>query len=444
MQRVLLLMPATSYRANDFLDAARRLGVEVVVGSNHRHVLEEFSGGRTFALRFRPIKKNVLQIVAHAGRYPVSAIIGTDDETVELAAAASKALGLPHNSIESVAAAQNKYRFRCVLAAAGIHSPWFKLISLEEDQVAAAAASAVYPCVLKPLSLSASRGVIRADNEAAFVAASSRIADILQKAYGRTDPHRTAHILAEAFIPGREVALEGLLYAGRLEVLALFDKPDPLDGPYFEETIYVTPARLTGSQQRAIVSETEQAASALGLKDGPIHAELRINDRGAWMIELAARSIGGLCSRTLSFVHDVKLEELILRHALGLPTASLERDQSAAGVMMIPIPRAGRLHSVAGLEAASCVPGIDDVLVTVPIGDMIVPLPEGDRYLGFIFARAKESSEVEWALRTAHERLKFEILPENPLTADQYSMRFRERTLPARHGATIPEGYDPW
>ncbi len=408
MQRVLLLMPATSYRASDFLDAARRLGVEVVVGSNHRQVLEKFSRGRTLTLSFEPIEKGVSQIVAHACRYPISAIVGTDEETTVLAAAASKALGLPHNSPESVAAAHDKYRFRCVLAQAGIRSPWFRLVFLQED-LSTAAESATYPCVLKPLSLSASRGVIRADDEAAFLAACYRIAAILRRTDGLADARQADAVLAEAFIPGWEVALEGLLDGGRLKVLTLFDKPDELHGPFFEETIYVTPSRLSESQQQAIVVETAEAASALGLKDGPIHAELRINNMGAWVIELAARSIGGLCSRALSFSHGVKLEELILRHALGLPISDLEREERAAGVMMIPIPRAGRLGAVTGLDPARTVPGIDEVIISVPIGEQLVPLPEGDRYLGFIFARAHEPGEVESALRSAHQRLSFEI-----------------------------------
>jgi biotin carboxylase len=413
MQRVLLLMPTTSYRTSDFLDAARRLGVEVVVGSNHRQVLEAFSGGRTLTLSFEPVGKGVSEITAHARRYPFSAIVGTDEEATVLAASASKALGLPHNSPESVTAAHDKYRFRCLLEEAGMRSPWFQLVSLRED-LPAAAAQANYPCVLKPLCLSASRGVIRADDEAAFLAACDRIAAILQATAGLAEASQREAILAEAFIPGQEVALEGLVDGGRLQVLALFDKPDPLYGPFFEETLYVTPSRLSDSQQQAIVGETAEAASALGLKEGPIHAELRLNNRGAWMIELAARSIGGLCSRALSFSHGVRLEELILRHALALPISGLEREARAAGVMMIPIPGAGRLRAVTGLDAARALPGIDEVIISVPIGDELVPLPEGDRYLGFIFARAREPGEVEAALRGAHQRLSFDIAPMSP------------------------------
>jgi biotin carboxylase len=263
--------------------------------------------------------------------------------------------------------------------------------------------------VLKPLALSASQGVIRADDHAAFVAAFRRIAKILRD--GATEPPAGTgdKILVEDYIAGPEVALEGLLDRGRFDVLALFDKPDPLEGPFFEETIYVTPSRKAGSVQRAVIGATVAAVRALGLHDGPVHAEIRLSDRGPLVIELAARSIGGLCSRILRFGVGVTLEELILRRALDLPIASLEREPRPAGVMMIPIPRAGRLMRVRGLDDARSVPGIEGVTITIPLGRPVVPLPEGNRYLGFIFARDATPKAVEKSLREAHRRLDFDI-----------------------------------
>ncbi len=410
--RLLLLTPATSYRVSDFLEAARQLGVEAIVGSNQPLVIDRFSSGRTVSLNFNSLDEGVARIVDHARHYPVNAVIGVDEETTLLASAASEALQLPHNSVDSVRAAHNKYRFRTTLAQAGLPSPPFGLVSLQDD-LEAVAASVSYPCVLKPLNLSASRGVIRADDPTGFVAAAHRIGTILQSIKSAADEFSES-ILVEAFIPGWEVALEGLLDDGHLKVLALFDKPEPLEGPFFEETIYVTPSRLSEIQQQAVISATSEAAGALELKTGPIHAELRINGAGACLIELAARSIGGRCSRALSFGNGMRLEELILRHALGLPIAHVDRDACATGVMMIPIPRAGRLSGVNGLGAARAVAGIDDVTIDAHIGEELVPLPEGDRYLGFIFARAHEPGEVESALRSAHKRLRFEIAPERP------------------------------
>jgi biotin carboxylase len=296
---------------------------------------------------------------------------------------------------------------RC-LAQAGVPVPRFSLVSLADDP-AASAAKVEYPCVLKPLALSASRGVIRADDPGEFVAAFRRIAAILESVEMSLPEEARRGLLAEEFIPGREVALEGLLVGGTLHVLALFDKPDPLDGPFFEETIYVTPSRLDEPAQVRIAATTREACAALGLTEGPIHAELRLNERGPFVLEIAARSIGGLCSRTLTFGTGLSLEELILCHALGRPLESLERERRAAGVMMIPIPRAGRLVAVRGVDEARAVPDVEDVAITMHPGQDVVPLPEGWQYLGFIFARAATPAAVEQALRLAHARLHFVI-----------------------------------
>ena len=408
MGRLLLLVPTTSYRVGDFLDAARRLGVDVAVGSNRRQVLEQFAEGKTVTLDFTDLEKGVAQIRAYARDYPLQAIVPVDDEPVPLAAEASQALGLPHNTPESVAATRDKYRLRTRLANSGLPSPWFTVVSVDDDP-APAAAAAVYPCVLKPLALSAGRGVIRADDARAFTAAFRRIAHILTQPDAGT--YGTDRILVEEYIPGAEVAVEGLLRGGRLTVLALFDKPDPLEGPFFEETIYTTPSRLPADEQRGIIATTAKALAAIGLRDGPVHAELRINDRGHWLVEAAARSIGGLCGRILRFGAGVRLEDLILRHALGLPIESVEREKRAAGVMMIPTPEAGILRQVQGLAEARAVPGIDDVTISIPVGHPVVPPPEGYRYLGFIFAGADDPAAAEAALREAHRRLRFDIEP---------------------------------
>jgi biotin carboxylase len=328
-----------------------------------------------------------------------------------LAAKASKALGLAHNSPESVEATANKFRFRTILANSGLLTPPFSLLTVDADPQRAAR-EATYPCVLKPLMLSASRGVIRADDPHQFIIAFNRITRILEQPDVVTLGDTAKYILVEGYVPGQEVALEGLLDGSRLKVLALFDKPDPLEGPFFEETIYVTPSRLPESWQSRITDATLQAVAALGLKDGPIHAELRLNDQGAWVIEVGARSIGGLCSRALRFGAGISLEELILSHVLGLPIETMAREDKATGVMMIPIPQAGVLESVGGLEAARRVSGVDDVTITIPMGQELVPLPEGNKYLGFIFARGDSPEAVEAALRRSHHCLRFRIGPE--------------------------------
>jgi len=405
-------LPTTTYRATAFVEAARRLQIDLTVASERPSTLEQARPDGLVTLDFTDIDRALQQVRAFARRYPVAAALGVDDDTVVLATAINETLGRATNPVAAAHAARDKLVQRTLLAKAHVPVPRFELHALDED-VAALARTTLYPCVLKPLRLSASRGVIRADDPATFVAAVQRLGTILDPA---SDPAECAddnlRYLVEEFVPGYEVALEGLLSDGQLHVLALFDKPDPLDGPFFEETIYVTPSRHPTSEQAALVECAKTAAEALGLHDGPIHVELRHNDRGPWLIELAARPIGGRCSAVLRFGDgSVSLEEIVLRHALGLPLPSLEREHLAAGVMMMPVPGAGVLEDFQGIEEARAVPGVDDVVITAHRGETLVPWPEGSRYPGFIFARADRPEVAERTLREAHGRLRFTIAP---------------------------------
>jgi biotin carboxylase len=411
--RILLLTTPHTYRAEAFRAAARKLDIEVVTAID---LPDELGKPREaeLTLDFREPDRAEQQIVTYAHEHPLNAILSVDDSASLIAAQASAALHLPHNSPQAAEAARNKFVMRTLLKQGGVHVPNFHLFSTADD-LAKAAQQIDYPCVVKPLALNGSRGVMRADDAEQFSAAVQRLSRLLHAIDPPPDPKP---FLVEDFIPGFEVALEGLLDHGKLKVLALFDKPDPLDGPFFEETIYVTPSRLSPETQAAIASCTADAARALGLNEGPIHAELRINDQGAWLIEMAGRSIGGLCSQTLRFAHsaDVSLEELILRQSIGLEIDSLERENRSGGVMMIPIPEAGLLRGVAGIAEAKAVTGIEDVQITAKLNYPLVPLPEGESYLGFIFARGDTPAEVEAALRAAHACLSFDVQPIIPLT----------------------------
>ena len=410
--RILLLLTNHTYRAPAFLAAAERLGIEVVQGlAMPRQLAEQW--GIELGLDYNDLDAAVAAIVTYAQERPFRAILAVDDNGSLLAARASAALGLPHNDPGAAAAARNKHRMRQMLRVAGVPSPWFRRFSTADDEVVVAAQT-VFPAVVKPLTLSGSRGVMRVDDEIELVTAVARLARLLDKT--GPGPH---DYLVEQFIPGFEVALEGMLADGHLTVLALFDKPDPLDGPYFEETIYVTPSRLAEDTQAAITASAAQGAAALGLRTGPVHAELRINDAGPWIVEIAGRSIGGLCSQTLRFDGDASLEELILRQACGLPWNAARLTDQASGVMMIPIPEAGLLKQVEGIERATAVPLIEDVQITAPLNNLLIPLPDGESYLGFIFARGSTPAAIEAALRQAHSQLRFEIAPHFPLTLMQ-------------------------
>jgi len=375
-----------------------------VVASERRQALAGVMGHRALTVNCKNLDAAADSIARLAARKPLDAVVAVDDEGVLVAALAGQRLGLAHNPPDAAARSRDKAAMRRALEDAAVPQPEFRMAGPDAD-VAGLAAEVGLPCVVKPVSLSGSRGVIRADDREAAVVAAKRVRAILADA--GEDPE--APLLVERYIPGDEVAVEGLLRGGTLEPLAVFDKPDPLEGPYFEETIYVTPSRLPLETLGAIVRMTADAAAALELVEGPIHAELRTDGGRAWVLELAARSIGGLCSRALRFGVGVTLEEVILRHALGLPIDDLRRESAASGVMMIPIPRAGILEEVRGQDRARAVSGIAGLELTIGPGRHVKPLPEGDRYLGFLFARADGPEGVEQALRTAHGHLEIVI-----------------------------------
>jgi len=401
MRRVVLLIPSSTYRATDFVTAAGGLELDLIVASDRRSALQAVMGDRAQVVRLDRPNQAANQLVALHERLPFDAVLGVDDQGVLAASAVAERLGMPHSSVAAVATTRDKHLLRRRLSAAGMAQPSFALTT-DDDGVAAAVEAVGLPCVLKPLHLSASRGVIRADSLPEALGAAPRIRQLAG----------SPEILVESYVEGDEVAVEALVSGGVTSVLAIFDKPDPLEGPYFEETIYVTPSRLAPAIQQRIRAELVQALQALDLNEGPVHAEFRINEGGIYVLEVAARSIGGLCSRALRFGAGVSLEELILRHALGLGIDERRLEDRASGVMMIPIPARGRLVSVGHVERARSQPGIEGLEITIPDGQPVVPLPEGDRYLGFLFASADDPGEVESALRRAHASLEIAIEPD--------------------------------
>lgn len=400
-RRLLLIGATTGYQTRAFAEAAQRLGYELVLATDRCHVLNDPWGDGALALRFEDPESAA---AALARQTAVDGVVALGDRPGYIAALAAERMGLRYSSPDAVAASRNKFLARERFRAAGLPVPRFQRVALAEDPEEAARQMR-YPCVLKPLGLSASRGVIRANEPQEFVAAFRRIEKILgDPDIARLHEDQDRFLQVEEFVEGREFALEGILTGGRLRVLALFDKPDPLDGPFFEETIYTTPSREDGATQKAIVEATQSAVHALGLTEGPMHAEMRVNAGGVWMLEVAARPIGGLCARVLP-----GLEDLILRHAAGDDPGELAMSTPASGVMMVPIPREGIYVDVAGIEEARAEPGVEDVVITAKQGQRLVPLPEGASYLGFIFARGETAGEAELALRRAHEHLRFQI-----------------------------------
>ncbi|MFQ5816513.1 MAG: ATP-grasp domain-containing protein [Terriglobia bacterium] len=414
-KRLLLLCTTTGYQTRAFVEAANKLNLDVVFGTDRCHVLEDPWQDGALTLRFENARAAAGLVVEYAKNNPVDAIVALGDRTTPTAAWACQELGLLYNPPTAAEACRDKYKSRERLRSAGLKVPTYRRFSFDED-ARALGLQMEYPCVLKPLTLAASRGVIRADTPEEFVKAFERIGALLRSPDVQVLREATSSFIqVERFIPGREVAVEALVHRGRLKVLALFDKPDPLEGPFFEETLYVTPSRLLAETQEQIFGAVEQASNALGLSHGPIHAELRLNREGAWVLEVAARSIGGLCSRALRFEAGMSLEELIIRQALGLEICGVRRESAAAGVMMIPILQGGIFERVEGLEAARETPGVEEITITAKAEQKLVPLPEGASYLGFIFARGLTPEFVEDALRRAHQKVEFRIRPVLPV-----------------------------
>jgi biotin carboxylase len=415
-KKILILASKLGYQTRGFAEAAEKLGVEAAFGTDRCHQLEDPWADGALPLHFEDPRSAAAEIAQQARNKPPNAILALGDRPTPTAAYAARALGLPGNAPEAVEACRDKLRQREVLRAAGLPVPDFASFSLQEG-AEKILPRVNFPCVLKPLGLAASQGVIRANNAQEFFAAVRRIRGLLESPEIQVTREKGLdRLLVEDYIPGQEVAVEGLLDGGRLRILAVFDKPDPLEGPFFEETIYVTPSRLPTDVQKSLADCTARTLRALNLTEGPVHAEFRWNEDGPWVLEAAARPIGGLCSRALRFGPErIFLEELLLRHALGLGGTDLEREECASGVMMIPVPRSGILEAVEGLEVAEQVPGVEEIRITARRRDYIAAWPEGSSYLGFIFARAGEPGEVEAALREAHSKLNFIFSPRLPV-----------------------------
>jgi biotin carboxylase len=419
-KRVLLFTAKLGYQTRSFENAARELGVELLYVTDRCHQLEDPWGDRAIPVHFEMPDAAAYTVMETLRGQGIDGILALGDRPAVAAAYAARGLGVRYNHPAAVEACRSKLRMREVFRDAGLPTPWFRSVTLRPSPEPALL-GITYPCVLKPMALSASQGVIRANNRQEFVAAAARICRLLESPEIRaTREPNLEQMLVEGYIPGREVAVEGLLTDGALRVLAIFDKADPLEGPFFEETIYFTPSHYSEPQQRAIERCALDAALALGLSHGPIHAEFRINENGVWPLEVAPRPIGGLCSRALRFGRSVSdrsisLEELLLRHALEMPGSDLPREQTASGVMMIPVPRSGILEKVEGEDVALATPGISDLLISARLHDYIAAWPEGSSYLGFLFAQGKTSEEVEAAIRNAHSKLNFTITPRLPV-----------------------------
>lgn len=398
--RVLVVLPTETYRAADFVNAARATGVELAIASESD--LPLVASDRQVLIDCAQVHQSAEAIAALASTTPVDAIIAADDAGVEIAALASELIGLPTSPAGSVHATLDKSLMRASLLAAEIAQPRFEVVGV--GGAAAAAERIGYPVVTKPRTRTASIGVVRS-NDAGDLEIAAGIAERHQRA-----DDGSATILVEEYLDGPEISLEGMVWDGVVETLAIFDKPDQPSGPFFPESTFVTPSTLSRREVAEVEATVQRATRAIGLTHGPIHAELRIVAAVPKVLEIAGRSIGGLCGRALTFgLMGDSIESLLIRQSLGMRRVGSSRQPGASGVLMIPIERSGTLTSVTGLDRAAEIEGVWNVEMTVPLGADVVAPPHGDRYLGFVFARSHDRATTVRALRTAASVIEVQI-----------------------------------
>ncbi len=387
--RLLLVAPSRSYRVGDFLDAALAMGCEVTVASDAVSAIP----GSFIPVSFDDPVAAGERLADLVGA--VDGVVGTDGSAIVVAAETARMLGLPANAADALVAAGDKYRQRQAVEAAGVLQPSFALL----DGPAAPTTWSAFPAIVKPLDRSASQGVLRVDSPAELGEAVRTVGAIVGPG---------SSLLVEAFVPGIEVAVEGLVRGGRLDVVAVFDKPDSPQGPTFPETLLVSPARLAPDALDRVIEVVGRAVAAVGVAEGPVHVECKVKGGEVWFLELAARTIGGLCGRAL-VPGGVSLEEVVVRHALGLSLPAPPWRAAATGVLMLPVDETGKVEAVRGIDAAQAVEGVTDVVITVGAGEEVVALPAGDRYIGFVFARAETADEAEAVLRSAWAEIEVEV-----------------------------------
>ena len=411
---VILIIPSASYRTGPFMNAIKKLDLKVLVISDKSQVFSGKYPDNLIIINFNHWKDKSVEISKWAKNNGLKAVIGVDEESIVLAANLSNFLNVDHNSIESVLLTKNKYLMRTELIKTGLCSPWFKIFSIYESSNKIINEIS-FPCVIKPTFLSGSRGVMRVNTKKELSEGIKTLNELLSlDELRKRGGKQSDYIMIEEYIPGKEVAIEGIVSEGKLTMLAIFDKPELLEGPTFEETIIVTPSVLTKKIQYSLLETLQVVVKALGIVKGPVHAEARINRNGNYILECASRSIGGLCSKVLEFQGGISLEELILRSYLGRNIEKSKLIGNARGVMMMPTEKKGILKEIGGVKDALVVKGVTDLQITVKPGEKLQPLPKGDRYLGFIFAGGNNQEFVINALKNAWS--KIEIVLENDLS----------------------------
>lgn len=392
------------------LAAAKARHFKTLVAATSRPCVDDDLVDRFLRIPDRSSKEVAAYVERQCEGLLVSGVLASDDWDVVAAAMIADKLGLRFVGVETALAATNKFLMRQRLRNGGAVVPDFQCFAIG-DNAGEIAKSLRFPVVIKPTYGQGSLGVIRADTvdefEKAFQYTSRIIVDLDMRPSAVRD---RSGILVEQYIPGEEYTVELLMHEGKPYSLAVFEKPDPLEGPYFEEGIYVTPIRRDEKIRSLLVEAAIRGSRALGIETGPCHCELRLSGELPYILEIAARPIGGFCSQVFADLMGFDLHDLVLQNAVGLPVMPPPiADGVALGVMMLPVPGRGNLARVSGVDRALDIDGIMSVKIHVEAGSRILPYPEQSCYIGTVLATGSSADEVVARLKSAAKAVSFEL-----------------------------------
>ena len=384
MKKLLLVIPENSYKSNDFVVAAEKLGIDFLIITDSEQVSSKFSDTVIINKFDAELNKNNLKKLKD-----VTHVLPVDHSALKFSGYLVDLLEVKGNKLESINLSMNKYESRKIfnsLLDIKVNNEIIKNIDDVNTFINKNGTS-----VLKPIYGTASKSVLKINN---VEKNKEQIEKLMQDCFDQD-------LVIEEYIDGKEYALEGTIINSELKKIVIFDKPVEYKHPYFEESIYITPSELSSEAEKRVVSIVDKACKKIGLEDGPVHVEFKINENQIFIIEINPRMIGGLCSRCLSFgLFKVSLEEIILHAFMNNELKNIELLNNYVGVLMIPTPKSGKFISI-NKEELEKIPNISNVEITVPEGSDLLEPPYGDKYLGFAFSQGIDKKTVNESLLTA-------------------------------------------
>ena len=384
MKKLLLVIPENSYKSNDFVFAAEKLGIDFMIITDSEQVSSKFSDTVIINKFDAELNKNNIKKLKD-----VTHVLPVDHSALKFSGYLVDLLEVKGNKLESINLSMNKYESRKIFNSLLDIKANNEIIKNIDDINIFINKNGT--SVLKPNYGTASKSVLKINN---VEKNKEQIEKLMQDCFDQD-------LVIEEYIDGKEYALEGTIINSELKKIVIFDKPVEYKHPYFEESIYITPSELSSEAEKRVVSIVDKACKKIGLEDGPVHVEFKINENQIFIIEINPRMIGGLCSRCLSFgLFKVSLEEIILHAFMNNELKNIELLNNYVGVLMIPTPKSGKFISINKKELEN-IQNISNVEITVPEGSDLLEPPYGDKYLGFAFSQGIDKKTVNESLLTA-------------------------------------------